>query len=91
AALGLEFAALIRLRRAEPTLRGAFRVPLGVPWLVALASLPLVVLVAGLVLEVRSRAIGLPGVVVAVLLALAGPPVYAGLRARRAAASAVAP
>src|SRR5207248_2617816 len=74
AALGLEFAALIRLRRAEPTLRGAFRVPLGVPWLVVLASLPLVVLVAGLVLEVRSRAIGLPGVVVAVLLAVVGPP-----------------
>jgi amino acid transporter len=91
AALALEFASLIRLRRAEPGLRGAFRVPLGVPWLVALASLPLVVLVAGLVLEVRSRAIGLPGVVVAVLLALAGPPVYAALRARRAAASAVAP
>jgi len=90
AALGLEFAALIRLRRAEPTLRGAFRVPLGVPWLVALASLPLVVLVAGLVLEVRSRAIGLPGVVVAVLLAVAGPPVYLALRAR-ATASAVAP
>lgn len=91
AALGLEFAALIRLRRAEPTLRGAFRVPLGVPWLVVLASLPLVVLVAGLVLEVRSRAIGLPGVVVAVLLAVAGPPVYAVLRARAAPASAVAP
>ena len=91
AALGLEFAALIRLRRAEPALRGAFRVPLGVPWLVALAALPLLVLVAGVVLEVRSRAIGLPGVLVAVLLALAGPPVYAGLRARRAAASAVAP
>jgi len=91
AALGLEFAALIRLRRAEPALRGAFRVPLDVPWLVALAALPLLVLVAGVVLEVRSRAIGLPGVLVAVLLALAGPPVYAGLRARRAAASAVAP
>ena len=91
AALGLEFAALIQLRRAEPTLRGAFRVPLAVPWLVALAALPLLVLVAGLVLEVRSRAIGLPGVLVAVLLALAGPPVYAGLRARRASASAVAP
>ena len=91
AALGLEFAALIRLRRAEPALRGAFRVPLGVPWLVALAALPLLVLVAGVVLEVRSRAIGLPGVLVAVLLALAGPPVYAGLRARRASASAVAP
>jgi len=91
AALGLEFAALIQLRRAEPALRGAFRVPLAVPWLVALAALPLLVLVAGVVLEVRSRAIGLPGVLVAVLLALAGPPVYAGLRARRASASAVAP
>src|SRR5438270_41419 len=91
AALGLEFAALIRLRRAEPTLRGAFRVPLGVPWLVALAALPLVVLALGVALEVRSRAIGLPGVLVAVLLAAAGPPGYAGLRARRAAASAVAP
>ena len=91
AALGLEFAALIRLRRAEPALRGAFRVPLGVAWLVALASLPLVVLALGVALEVRSRAIGLPGVLVAVLLAAAGPPVYAGLRARRAAASAVAP
>lgn len=91
AALGLEFAALIRLRRAEPTLRGVFRVPLGVPWLVTLASLPLVVLVVGLVLEVRSRAIGLPGVVVALLLAAAGPPVYLGLRARRAPASAAAP
>src|SRR5205807_4617174 len=55
AALGLEFAALIRLRRAEPGLRGAFRVPLGVPWLVALASLPLVVLALGVALEVRSR------------------------------------
>ncbi len=91
AALALEFAALIRLRRAEPALRGAFRVPLGVAWLVALASLPLVVLALGVALEVRSRAIGLPGVLVAVLLAAAGPPVYAGLRARRAAASAVAP
>jgi len=90
AALALEFAALIRLRRAEPMLRGVFRVPLDVPWLVALASLPLLVLVAGLVLEVRSRAIGLPGVLVAVLLAMAGPPVYAGLRGRRTAAAAVA-
>src|SRR2546423_6500278 len=91
AALGLEFAALIRLRRAEPALRGAFRVPLGGPWLVALAALPLVVLVAGVGLEVRGRAIGVPGVLVAGLAGLAGPPVYAGLRARRAPASAVAP
>src|SRR5205085_650945 len=91
AALALEFAALIRLRRVEPTLRGAFRLPLGVPGLVALAALPLLLLVVGVALEVRSRAIGLPGVLVAVLLAAAGPPVYAGLRARGARASGVAP
>jgi amino acid transporter len=83
AALALEFAALIELRRAEPGLRGAFRVPAGVPALVALGSLPLLVLVAAVVLEVRSRAIGLPGVLVAGLLAVAGPGAYAGLRARR--------
>jgi hypothetical protein len=82
AALALEFAALIQLRCAEPGLRGAFRVPAGVPALVALGSLPLLVLVAAVALEVRSRAIGLPGVLVAGLLAVAGPCAYAGLRAR---------
>src|SRR5713101_10202761 len=82
AALALEFAALIELRRVEPGLRGAFRVPAGVPALVALGSLPVLVLVAAVVLEVRSRAIGLPGVLVAGLLAVAGPGAYAGLRAR---------
>ncbi len=84
AALALEFAALVRLRRAEPQLRGAFRVPVGVPGLVALAALPILLLVAGVALEVRSRAIGLPGVLVALALAAAGPPLYAGLLARRA-------
>src|SRR5216684_2410815 len=77
AALALEFAALIELRRVEPGLRGAFRVPAGVPALVALGSLPVLVLVAAVVLEVRSRAIGLPGVLVAGLLAVAGPGAYA--------------
>src|SRR2546428_13008165 len=37
AALALEFAALMQLRRAEPALRGAFRVPLGIPLLAVLA------------------------------------------------------
>src|SRR5207244_3022335 len=40
AALALEFAALIRLRRREPGLRGSFRVPVGVPVLAVLAALP---------------------------------------------------
>jgi amino acid transporter len=85
-ALGLEFAALIQLRRAEPGLRGAFRVPAGVPTLVALGLLPLLLLVAAVVLEVQSRAIGLPGVLGAGLLAAAGPCAYAGLASRKAPA-----
>src|SRR5205809_4805681 len=51
AALALEFAALVRLRRTEPGLRGAFRVPVGVPLLVTLAALPLLLLIAGVALE----------------------------------------
>src|SRR5881396_1968871 len=84
AALALEFAALVRLRRREPGLRGAFRVPVGVPLLVTLAALPLLLLIAGVALEVQSRTIGLPGVLVAVVLAAIGPPLYAGLLSRRA-------
>jgi hypothetical protein len=83
AALALEFAALIQLRRAEPGLRGAFRVPAGVAALAALGSLPLLLLVAAVVLEVQSRAIGLPGVLIAGLLAAAGPCAYAGLVSRK--------
>src|SRR5438046_2813585 len=65
AALALEFAALVRLRRKEPGLRGAFRVPVGMP-----------LLDAG---EEQSRTIGLPGVLVALVLAAIGPAVYAAL------------
>src|SRR5437867_1566594 len=84
AALALEFAALVRLRRAEPELRGAFRVPLGVGALGVLAAFPLLLLALGVALEVRARATGLPGVVVAVSLTALGPAVYVALRARRA-------
>ncbi len=89
AALALEFGALLQLRRAEPELRGAFRVPSEARWLAVLAALPILLLVAGVALEVQSRAIGLPGVLVAALLAAAGPGVYAVLRrlSRRAATS----
>src|SRR5439155_26207129 len=84
AALPLEFAALVRLRRTEPGLRGAFRVPVGVPLLVTLAALPLLLLSAGVALEVQSRTIGLPGVLVALVLAAIGPAVYAALGPQRA-------
>jgi len=72
AALALEFAALIRLRRREPELRGSFRVPAGVPALVGLAALPVLLLVVAVALEVRSREIGLPGVLVAAALTAVG-------------------
>src|SRR5437867_11496381 len=84
AALAVGFAALLRLRRVEPALRGRFRVPLGVGALGVLAALPLLLLALGVALEVRARATGLPGVVVAVSLAALGPAVYVALRARRA-------
>jgi amino acid transporter len=83
AALALEFAALLQLRRAEPGLVGAFRVPLGRRALAVLAALPILLLVAGVTLEVRSRAIGLPGVLVAALLGVAGPLLYVALLERR--------
>jgi len=82
AALALEFAALLRLRRAEPGLRGAFRVPVGVPVLTVLAAFPVLLLAVAVALEVRSRTIGLPGVLVAVCLAAAGPLAYAALESR---------
>lgn len=72
AALALEFAALIRLRRREPDLRGSFRLPVGVPVLVGLATLPVLLLLVGVALEVRSREIGLPGVLVAAALTAVG-------------------
>jgi amino acid transporter len=84
AALALEFAALVGLRRSEPTLRGVFRVPVGTVVLIVLAALPILVLVTAVALEVQSRAIGLPGVLVAVTLAVLGPLVYVGLDAHRA-------
>ncbi|OLC06166.1 MAG: hypothetical protein AUH42_06175 [Gemmatimonadetes bacterium 13_1_40CM_70_11] len=82
AALAMEFAALLRLRRREPSLRGSFRVPLGGAGLVLLAAPPLLLLTAGVALEVQSREIGLPGVVVAAGLALLGPLAYALARRR---------
>src|SRR5438046_3241105 len=89
AALALEFAALIRLRRKEPGLHGSFRVPVGLPVLAVLAAMPVLLLVAGGVLEVRSREIGLPGVLVAAALTAVGIAGYGLLR--RAPAPAAKP
>src|SRR5437016_3459045 len=79
AALALEFGALLRLRRAEPELRGAFRVPLGVPALAALGVLPILLILSAVGLEIQSREIGLPGVLVAGVLAAVGPVAYVAI------------
>jgi amino acid transporter len=83
AALALEFGALLQLRAAEPELRGAFRIPLGIPALAALAACPIALIAVAVALEIRSHEIGLPGVAAAVVLALAGPVWYLVVLARR--------
>ena len=45
-----ELASLVQLRRREPTLRGAFRIPLGTAGVTTLAIFPAIVLVAVAVL-----------------------------------------
>jgi amino acid transporter len=87
AALALEFAALLKLRHAEPNLRGTFRVPLGIPGLAMIAALPILLIVAAVTLEIGSREIGLPGVIAAIALALAGPVWYLAVPSRWAAAA----
>ena len=80
AALALEFASLIALRRREPALKGPFRIPVGERTLVVLAALPVLLIAAAVALEVHSRAIGLVGVLVAAAFGLAGPAAYGALR-----------
>ena len=86
-ALGLEFAALLALRRREPALRGAFRIPAGWWTVLGLALLPMLVLLLAVGLELHDGDYGAPGVVGALAAAALGPVVY-GLAARRAAAAA---
>ncbi len=83
AALALEFAALLKLRHAEPELRGAFRVPLPISGLAVLAALPILLIVGAVALEIRSEEIGLPGVVAAAVLAVAGPAWYRMVEGKR--------
>src|SRR3954462_9739532 len=61
-ALALEFGALIVLRKKEPTLRGSFRIPVGRGGVIALALLPMVILLAVVALSFRDGEYGLPAV-----------------------------
>jgi len=72
-ALFLEFAALLELRRREPELRGAFRVPLGRSGLTLLTAFPLAFFVLSVVLSLRSGEYGPRALLSALGAAALGP------------------
>lgn len=82
-ALLLEFGALIALRRREPTLRGAFRIPTGVAGVVALAALPAIVLAVDIWLSFHDGEIALPSVAGAAIGLAVGPVLYLAIRQTR--------
>ncbi len=75
-ALFLEFGALIQLRKREPNLRGVFRIPLGRGGVIALAALPMIVLVAVISMSFRDGEYGVPAVVGAAVAIALGPLFY---------------
>jgi amino acid transporter len=75
-ALFLEFAALIQLRKREPSLRGAFRIPAGRGAVTILAALPVIVLLGVIVISFRDGEYGIPAVIGAAVAIAAGPVVY---------------
>jgi amino acid transporter len=75
-ALMLEFGALIQLRRREPQLRGAFRIPLGTGGVAALAALPMAVLLLVVGLSVADGDYGLPALAGAGVAIVLGPIAY---------------
>jgi amino acid transporter len=75
-ALFLEFGALIRLRKTEPTLRGVFRIPLSRTGVALLASLPMIVLVAVICVSFADGEYGLPALIGTAVAIAAGPLMY---------------
>ena len=75
-ALFLEYGALVRLRRAEPDLRGPFRIPVGTGGVIALIVLPSVVMLATVGVSLVDGEFGLPAVVGSLVAAALGPVAY---------------
>lgn len=71
-ALMLEFGALIALRKREPSLRGAFRIPLSRGGVIALAVLPLAILLFVIGVSFYDGEYGLPAVIGAAIASAAG-------------------
>jgi len=64
------------LRKTEPFLRGAFRIPLGRGGVAFLAALPMIVLLGVIVISFRDGEYGLPAVIGATVAIGAGPVMY---------------
>lgn len=75
-ALLMELAALVALRRCEPELRGAFRIPLGTRGVAVLACLPALVLVALVWLSLADLEFALPALLGAFGALALGVPLY---------------
>lgn len=75
-ALMLEFGALIALRKSEPALRGAFRIPTGRGGVIALATLPLLVLFFVIGVSLYDGEYGLPAVLGALIASAMGVVAY---------------
>jgi amino acid transporter len=75
-ALFLEFGALVQLRKREPSLRGAFRIPVGRSGVAFLAALPMVVLLGVIAISFRDGEYGVPALIGATVAIAAGPVIY---------------
>ena len=75
-ALFMEFAALVALRRREPALRGAFRIPLGTGGVALLALLPVAVMLTVVALGITGGEFGARAILGAGCVAALGPSVY---------------
>jgi amino acid transporter len=87
-ALSLEFAALIQLRRTEPNLRGAFRIPLERRGVIILALVPLTILGTLVVLSFRDGEYGLPALIGSTIGMAIGVVAFGFAARRRTAAPA---
>jgi len=83
-ALLMELAALVQLRRKEPELRGAFRIPLGTNGVAVLATMPAIVLVLVVVLSYAEGDVALPSLLGSVVAMCIGPLVYRACRPKSA-------
>jgi len=81
-ALFLEFGALLQLRKREPSLRGAFRIPLGHRGVGLLAALPIMVLLGVIAISFRDGEYGLPALIGAAVAIASGPVMYRLARRR---------